>query len=203
MIKFARLFAIAGLLTITACSTINSVEPTSPYQPQYTTTERTLGNLNVDAITKAPLQYYGAVRLNASPNRVAEYMANIGATGEWIPMLKVAKLDHAQSTTPGKAGEGSLRYVVVGGDELKETIAYWEPGVGYGYVAEDQPNGPMTDHLGVIQVESDKHGGTVLTYRQYFNPSDNLKGKIIPLGMGVMLNGALDNLADRFGGERL
>lgn len=198
-----RFIAILCLLTATACSTFKAVDPTASYQPHYKSSARTLGNLNVDSITTAPLQFYGVARLNTSPEVAYKYVSDLEAIKEWLPVAKdITKLDHSKSLTPGKPGQGTLRYAVSHlGTEAVETITYWEDGVGYGYSLLENPGIPMTDHLAVLQVESDGNGGTLVTYRQYFNPKVSFYGSLTTFFSGVILNRAMKNLADKFDGE--
>jgi len=64
------------------------------------------------------------------------------------------------------------------GTEAVETISYWEEGLGYGYSLHDNPNIPLTEHLAVLQVETDSNGGSLVTYRQYFEPEDSIMTSI-------------------------
>jgi len=201
----ARITGIAVILGLSACTGMNQVNPESPLQPKYSAEARELGQLKVDTITKAPIQYFGAVQLNTTPEEAYRYVGDLESISEWLPIAeKVTKLDHSNSQTPGQSGQGTLRYVEAAlGDGVVETITYWEDGVGYGYSIPDSAGLPMTGHLAVLQVESDGSGGALVTYRQYFTPADSLPGKLSSHIGRIVLNMALDNLVEKFDGEVL
>jgi len=201
----ARITGIAAILGLTACTTAIQVDADSSYQPQYNAETRELGKLKVDNLTPAPLQYYRVARLNAAPEKVFALVANHANVGDWIPGIdSVSDVNHSKSMTPGKPNKGTTRTIVdATGQALTEDITYWEKDVGYSYSIQETPAAPLTKHLGVIQIESDGNGGSLLTYRQYFEAKDSIKGKLTPFIMKILLNKALGNLTDEFGGELL
>lgn len=97
-----------------------------------------------------------------------------------------------------------MRHVesATGSSSVAETITYREDGVGYGYSIPDDAGLPMTGHLAILQVESDGWGGSLVTYRQYYKLQSFVLEFTAPV-MRFMLNRALGNLADKFGGEVL
>lgn len=113
-------------------------------------------------------------------------------------------VNHNNSITPNQCNVGSTRTCNFGGDILNETIKYWDEGECYAYSVTADENSQAIDHLGVITVESDGGNGSIVSWRQFFNPKPgSLKAKIMPFMMRFVLGKALKNLSKEFGGKAI
>jgi uncharacterized protein YndB with AHSA1/START domain len=83
--------------------------------------ERTVGTLNVDAVTSAPLRVIKTARLNAPQVEVFAVIADHVGLSAWFSLIEQAQVDHSNAAVEG--GDGTVRYCTVqGGTVLKETI---------------------------------------------------------------------------------
>ncbi len=190
-------------LLFQGCSSLSNVD-SAEFASQYDVDTRAFDGIKVDEATQAPLQAIARAHFNASPDAVFKRMGDHKHMGEWIPMLDhEIQVDNSQSLTPGENNVGTTRICLFGGDTLTEDIKHWVPGKGYSYSVRDSEEAPAKNHLGVITIEEDGQGGSLVTWRQYFDPK-GFKGEyIMPTMMSFVLNGALDNLSEEFGGEVL
>ncbi len=172
------------------------------FDSRYDVNARVFDGINVDDATKAPLQTVARAHFEAAPDAVFAKMSDHKNMGEWIPMLDHEIIvDHSHSITPGQNNVGTTRICLFGGDKLTEDIKHFVPGKGYSYSVRDSEEAPAENHLGVITIEEDGKGGSLVTWRQYFDPK-GFKGEyVMPTMMSFVLEGALDNLAEEFGGE--
>ncbi len=168
----------------------------------YSYEERRFDSLNVDDFTTAPLRAIAKAHFKAAPDRVFAKFADHEGMSQWVPMVKHGvRIDHASSKTPHRCDAGSVRVCNFGGDVLTETIKHWDAGKCYAYSVKPDKNSPAVDHLGVVTIESDGKGGSVVSWRQYFNPKPwSMKAKMMPFMMRFVLGKALKNLAKEFGG---
>ena len=157
---------------------------------------RQFGKLNVDRFTKAPIRAFKTQSYNAAPSVVFAKLADHAGLNKWVPMINhPVEVNHADSNTPNQNDAGTVRVCKFGGDKLTETIMHWEEGVSYAYSVKPDKNSPAIDHLGLFTVESDGNGGSLVQWRQYFNPKPySLKAKMMPLMMGMVMAKALKNL---------
>lgn len=94
----ARIATIITVVTLGACSDANQVVPDLSLQSRYSAQARELGQLKIDEFTSAPLQYFGVVRLNATPETVYGYVGDLESISEWLPVAgEVTRLDHSNS----------------------------------------------------------------------------------------------------------
>ncbi len=194
--------AIASLLVLLqGCTNLSDVDN---FATQYDVSSRAFEGISVDEATAAPLQAIARAHFEASPAVVFGRMGDHKSMGEWLPMLDHdIQVDNRRSITPGKNDVGTTRVCIFGGDTLTEDVIHWVPGKGYSYSVRDSEEAPAKNHLGVITIEEDGKGGSLVTWRQYFDPK-GFKGEyIMPAMMSYVLNGALDNLSEEFGGEVL
>jgi len=172
---------------------------------KYGVEDRQFGDLNVDSFTPAQQYALSVARLNAAPETVFAKVADHRNLRDWVPMIDhLVELDNSNATTPGQPGVGSFRTCQFGGDTLVEDIRFWQEGVGYAYSVRDGKGVAVENHLGVFWLESDGKGGTYLTWRQYFEKKHwSVKAQVMPFMMSYVMNKAMENLADQWGGEVL
>ncbi|OUS28634.1 hypothetical protein A9Q99_11515 [Gammaproteobacteria bacterium 45_16_T64] len=202
MVKVIRTAVVLiGMLTIGACSTLSQQE----FGSSYSFETRQFDELRVDDFTPAPKQAMARAHFLASPEVVFAKLGDHENMNQWMPFINhEIKVDHSNSRTPGKSDVGTVRICDFAGDKLTESILYWEEGKSYAYTVLPGDANPALDHLGVITVEPDGKGGSLVSWRQYFEPKPwSLKGNVMPTMIGVVMNMALDNLVDEYGGEVL
>lgn len=168
----------------------------------YSIKQRQFGALNVDDFTAAPQRVIAKANFNAAAAIVFAKLADHESMHQWMPMIKdTVSFDHCGSKIPGQCDVGSVRMSNFGGDMLRETIKYWEPGKCYAYAAVPDKKLPAVDHLSVITVESAGENSSIVSWRQFFNPKPwSIQAKLMPFIMRSILAGALKNLAKEFGG---
>ena len=176
-----RLAITLALLSATATPAVAQQPDTSP---------RAVAGFDVGAATTAPLQLTKTVHLEATPATVFALISDHEAMPVWLPGL------HRVSVERSPAGGVARTCTLENGASVKESIVGYRQNSLLAYSAA--PGNPfgLGDHLGVAQVEA-ADGGTLLTWRQYFE--HQAPETITPMLDGMMQAG-LENLAKRFGG---
>jgi len=133
--------------------------------------------------------------LAAPPEAV--YAALVDHTGmpAWMPKITKVTVDDTDADAPG--GVGCTRSCSVGGMAIEETVVWMEEGVGYAYTVDV---GPVSNHVGVVQIADDGSGGTDLTWDQYFDKK-GLKARMMAKKMPKLLDEAVQNLEAQILGE--
>jgi len=186
------------LLTMVGCA--STALPT-----QQARDDRQYGALSVDDLTDSKQYAVSVAHLMAAPEVVFAKVADHQNLRDWVPMIDhLVQVDHSQSIEVGKPNVGTVRTCDFGGDTLVEDIRYWQENVGYAYSVRDTDEVAVTNHLGVMWVESDGDGGSYLIWRQFFEKKSwSLKAQLMPFMMSYVMDGAMDNLVAEFGGEVL
>jgi len=166
--------------------------------------DRSFYSIDVDEQTPAPQQVVVRAHLHAPADVVFAKTADHRNLRDWVPMIEhLVEVDHSNSATPGENDVGTARVCVFGGDTLTEDIVGWEEGRAYAYSVRQYEGSPTTDHLGVITVEDDGMGGSYITWRQFFEPV-GFKGRfMMPRVMSYVMDSALENLIEEYGGGEL
>ncbi|ARU54610.1 MxaD protein [Oleiphilus messinensis] len=190
------LLFICALAVLNGCASVD-------FPTNFTETDRVYDDLNVNALTNAPQYAISVAQLNAPPEAVFEVVADHENLRDWVPMIDhLVEVDHSQSLPPGRPGVGTVRICDFAGDILTEDILYWKEGVGYAYSVRDHEDLAVTKHLGVIWVEPDQRGGSYISWRQFFEKKPgSIKAHMMPVMMSYVMDSALDNLVDKWGGE--
>jgi hypothetical protein len=163
------------------------------------TAPRTVGTLNIDDVTSAPLHLITTARLNAPLAQVFAVIADHGGLSAWIPLIEQVQVDHRNATV--EDGDGTIRSCTLqGGAVLKETIVGFDPPHMYGYTIADGNAFGVQNHLGVVSLATDAAGTTILTWRQYF---DHPEADTFAQQVSVMLDAGVQGLIACFGGEPL
>ena len=162
--------------------------------------ERTVGKLNIDEVTQAPLRLARSAWLKASQEKVFWLVSNPEALSKLIPWVRSVMMDNSQAVVEG--GVGARRCCNFGnGLVLEETIVSWHPPSMYAYacVEETNPFG-LTGHLGLVTCEADSAEETILTWRHYF---DHPNPAAMQEKMEDSLSMTMQTLLNRFGGRVL
>ena len=195
---YKKLLLCVAFLSLAGCAT--KMLPT-----QQTVDDRHIGSLKIDEFTQSKQYAISAAHLNASPETVFAKISDHKNLRDWVPMIDhLVEVDHSKSVTPGQPNVGTVRICDFGGDTLVEDIRYWQDGVGYAYSVRDSDDVAVTNHLGVMWVVSDQKGGSYLVWRQYFEKKSwSLKAQIMPFMMSYVMDNAMENLVEEWGGEVL
>jgi len=198
MIKLISMLTLSALVAVSGCSN-------KPIPENLAVDERRIGGLDLNSLTQSEQYAMSVGHIKASPETVFKKIADHQNLRDWVPMIDhEVEVDHSASIVPGESNVGTKRICLFGGDRLVEDIRYWKEGKGYAYSARDSDDLPVTNHLGVIWIESDNEGGSYLIWRQFFEKKSwSLKAQIMPFMMDYVMNGAMQNLVDEWGGEVL
>jgi len=166
-------------------------------QAKFNNTERKFNDLHVDSFTNAPERAMATIKVNANPEKVFAKLADHKNMNKWVPMIKhEVQVDHSKSETPNQNDIGTVRVCNFGGDLLTEKIVYWRNNQVYAYSVTPGESSPAVDHLGVIMVEQTESNGSLVTWKQFFNPKPgSMKAKMMPFMMQFVMKKALKNLA--------
>lgn len=190
-----------ALLGLTAAAA--PLEGSAPrYTSHYRHADRKVELLNVDQYTGAPLQIVLMARLNLAPEQTFDLVSR--QLPKWVSQIPHVDWDHSHSATAGQCAPGSVRVCAFGQDQVVENIRYWQEGRLYAYSADPERSTapfPIKNHLGVFIVESDGKGGSLLTWRQYFNRKFSLMAPMAGWGMRRVMKPALEKLVEQHGGE--
>jgi hypothetical protein len=163
------------------------------------TTPRTVGTLNIDTVTSAPLRVITTARLDAPLVEVFAVIADHGGLSAWLPLIEQVQVDHSNAAVEG--GDGTVRSCTLqGGAILQETIIGFDPPHMYGYTIADGNAFGVQNHLGVVSLAADDRGNTILTWQQYFDhPEADMAAQQYSAAHDLGIQG----LIARFGGEPL
>lgn len=198
---------ILTLITIALFSLQASAAPQQGSEPRYTShyrhADRQIGHFDVDQSTSAPLQIVLMARLNVPTDQAFDLVSR--QLTSWVAQIPHVEWDHKNSTTAGECGKGSVRVCAFGKGKIVENIAYWKEGAIYAYKADGERSTasfPIKNHLGVFIVESDGQGGSLITWRQYFNRKFSLMAPMVSWGMRTkVMEPGLRKLIAQHGGE--
>lgn len=176
--------------------------PATPVFSRYRNSDRKIGSLEVDRFTAAPLQIVMMARINLAPAQTFDLVAR--QLPQWVSQIPHVAWDNRHSATAGQCDAGSVRQCAFGKKQITEQIQYWQEGSVYAYSADPEKSTasfPIQHHLGVFIVESDGRGGSLLTWRQYFNRNFSLMAPMAGFGMRRIMKPALLKLVGQHGGE--
>lgn len=206
MKKIQRLFSLLTISTVALVGLTASAAPqegsTFRYTSHYHHADRKVEQLDVDQLTAAPLQIVMMARLNLPPAQTFDLVSR--QLPKWISQVPHVAWDHSHSAAAGQCGPGSVRQCAFGKDQIFEDIKYWQEGRVYAYsVDPDRSTAPfpIKHHLGVFIVESDGNGGSLVTWRQYFNRKFSLMAPMAGFGMRRIMKPGLEKLVAQHGGE--
>ncbi|MGL1937115.1 MAG: SRPBCC family protein [Fibrobacterales bacterium] len=164
----------------------------------------TVGKYNVNNYTNAPLQIVKMVHLKVSTDQAFDLVAK--GIPKWFDGIPEIIWNHTQSSS-GTFGPGSSRMCEFNGDTLIENILVWEDNKIYAYSVDMEKSTaslPMSDHIGFFIVEDDGVGGSVVTWRQYFNRNIHVMSPMLVWMMdSQLMEPALEKLVQLTNGEMI
>lgn len=200
-----RVLALLVLCAVALSGRGLAASPQEGSAPKYTShyhhDTRQIEQLNIDQFTGAPLQIVMMVRLDLPPEKAFDAVSR--QLPQWVSQIPHVAWDHSNSALSGQCGTGSIRKCAFGKDSIVENIRHWQEGRVYAYSidpAQSTASFPIKNHLGVFIVESDGNGGSLVTWRQYFNRRLSLMAPMAGFGMRrIMKPGLLKLAADQHG----
>lgn len=174
------------------------------YTTSYQHADRTVDALRVDDFTDAPLQIVVMARVQTTPERAFQLVAI--ELDEWFLALGNIRFDNTRSVNgPSEIGAGSVRSCDLDGDLLVEDLLYWQPSRVYAYSIQFDKGTvkmPIENHLGVFIVEADGSGGSLITWRQYFNKRFHIMAPFLNYYMrNSLMKKGLGELIETHGGS--
>lgn len=202
--KITKIFiALSCLGFLGACSSLPKEGSERKYQSNISHHSERISNLNVRDFTNAPLRIVVMARLNVTTDKAFELVSK--DLPVWFEKIPSVQWDHTNSENKKTFGAGSTRTCALDGDKLFENIRYWDEGKMYAYAADMSKSTvsmPIIDHLGVFIIESDGSGGSLVTWRQYYNKKFSLMGPMLTWYMRTqMMEEGFNVLVKKFGGE--
>jgi carbon monoxide dehydrogenase subunit G len=121
-------------------------------------------------LTDHPLHVKAQGRVGVSPDEIFDFITDIERLASWLPTARRSWSDDTKAEHPMQVG--AVRMIDPGfGPPAEETVVLFERPRAYAYKASDATlKGMLTDHLGVITVESHPSGGSVLTWLAFGKP---------------------------------
>lgn len=163
--------------------------------------DRIVGGLDVSTYTRAPLQLAQAAFLDAAPPIIFAAISNHSKMMYWVPYLSYVNINRGHAAE--RDGVGTIRYLHFGPFMLREYVIAFAPPHVLAYSVER--HGLIEDHVAVIHLQSERYGGTNMSWRHYFRCSalSSLTVPLLRLAYRVIGAGALDNLIRYYGGQRI
>lgn len=200
------LIPVAAVL-LSACSMM-PVEGTGPqYTSTYDRSTHQVNEFNVRSVTQAPEQITLMFRINVQPEEAFELVSDGEKLSTWFTDIKNPKTDNTQSSNgPNAMGQGSVRSCSLDDDYLYEDIVYYDnEKLAYAYVIDMERSTlsfPISNQLSMFMVEDDGQGGSLITWRHYFDKNFHIAAPVLNFMMKTMvLKPAVENLFEQRGGE--
>jgi uncharacterized protein YndB with AHSA1/START domain len=153
---------------------------------------RLIEGVEIDNYTTAPLQLHKSIFVKATPDEVFKTLAHHTAMPEWFPGMTAVRIacDHAKE----EGGAGTVRYCAFGEQEMTEDIVVSEAPKLLAYAIRDGNFMGLSEHFALVTVTS-QNDGSLVSWSQFFN---HPYPEVFNEQGGVMLEGALNNLGQRF-----
>ncbi|MFK5956671.1 MAG: SRPBCC family protein [Planctomycetota bacterium] len=169
---------------------------------KYFLNQRVVGGFDTSALTLAPLRSVVIAKVHLS--REAAFQLMLTGIHEWFPGVEEFVWT---KTDNGRIVAGSVRTGNYKGSTMVEPILYIEDGYFYVYQIDLDATTkfiPIQNHLGIFTVEALSDETSLVVWRQYFDNTIPLTGKLIAWVMeDRTAEPAFDSLVQRFGGERI
>jgi len=177
------------LLALASCSTLTHTDVLAPQ------TQKQLKLYN-----NAPLQVVAVSHVSLPKAQAFELVSkNIH---EWFPGVEKFSWDHSNSDHAENFGSGSVRTGLYNGDTMVETVRVWQPSQYYIYQIDLEHSKafmPIQNHTGIFIVKDDGAGGSIITWKQYFDSKvPFLAGITAWVMQNFIIADAFENLSSKF-----
>ena len=102
--------------------------------------------------------------------------------------------------------DATHRVCVFQGDKVTELIPKYKEGSLFAYSIEPERsslNFPIENHLAVISVEDDGKGGSLVTWRQYFDKKLHIMAPLVTFAIDGLLEDSMEGFTKLYGGTLL
>lgn len=198
---------------IVSCSSVpmNNEGDRNEYVSQFDNERNVLYGIDVEKMAKgAPLRVVSMVHTDLSPN--AAWRAGLKDIQKWSKGF-VTKVEFTKSSVKGKkinwtdVSSGDFRHCLneKNGDLLVEKIRYINHKKRFYVYSVDFKNSnvmfPARNHTGAVTIESDGKGGSLLTFRGYFDRNWNPMSLIFPMMFQSQFDEYMAEFAKVYGGK--
>jgi len=206
--KIPLLAFIAIFIAITVllgCSSVPKQDEGSKsiFTTSYKHENKKIEGFDVSNYTDAPLQVVTMVRVEMSPEEAFKLVAI--DIPKWFAEIPSLDWNHDNSENKNTFGKGSERRCELDGDLLVENIYHWQEGKMYAYAVDMEKSKvgfPVEDQLGVFLVESDGNGGSLITWRQYYNKKFHIMAPIVTwMIRNKMMEKGFESIVAQYGGD--
>lgn len=205
--RWIKAWVPVGMLLLSACA-MNPMEGSGQqYTSQYDRASHVVNGFDVRTVTQAPEQIVLMFRVNVQPKEAFQLVADIEKLSTWFTDIKNPAIDNTYSDRgPDKMGVNSVRSCSLDGETLVEDIVHYdEHKMSYAYAIDMDKSTlsfPMENQVSMFTVESDQTGGSLITWRHYYDKKLHVMAPVLNLMFEEMiLEPAVENLFDQYGGE--
>lgn len=207
LITRSKLWLLAGMVFLTACSTNPREGSVGQYTSDYDRSSSLVNEFDIRSVTDAPEQIVVMFRLDAAPDKAFELVSELDQISTWFTDIKNPSVDNSKSLNgPDTLGTHSVRSCRLGDKLLVEDIVYYDKEKrAYAYAvnqALSTVSFPITSPVSLFTVETDGQGGSLVTWRHHFNKNFHVVAPVLNLVMKkTILEPAVENLLLQYGGE--
>jgi hypothetical protein len=187
-----------GIALLTSCNTLPEVNSKPQYTTRYGEGDVEFRGAKVSKYSDAERRHLFIYHFDAPPEVIFEDVARLEG------FAPVRWDDNGTGTEgPGKA---TIRWVSVGGGEVREELVEYDPPHMLFYRIDPALSTfkfHLKNHIAAVTVESDDEGGAIATWRIYY---DYTSSPLSPLKKPIFnkaIPDGLDGLVELHGGSRL
>lgn len=196
-----------SVLTLSACS-MNPIEGSaSQYTSQVDRSSHKLGEFDVRSVSQAPEQIVLMFRIDVEPTAAFHLVSEVDQLATWFTGIENPGMDNSRSDRgPDAMGVNSVRSCSLEGDYLYEDIVHYDTdNLSYAYSIDMEKSTvsfPISNQVSMFTVESDGSGGSLITWRHYYDKNFHIAYPVITYAMkSMILKPAVETLFDQHGGE--
>lgn len=161
--------------------------------------DRIVGGFDIDTYSSAPLRVSRIAWFDAPPKDIFAVVSDHATLDSWLPLVNRVNLNRGHADV--RNGVGTIRYVHTSFATLREYVIAYDPPRLLAYSIEQHTL--IIDHVSIVYLETERYGGTYLTWQHYFRTAalPFITAPLVGLGLYMSVTGALQNLIRRFEGR--
>ena len=202
MLKLHLYFFSMVVVLLSGCASIQS---NASWSSAARSMPYAIGGIRVADVADGNRILSRKIHLDASQEKVFQFLADFESMPEWMPGIKSVTVDNQHSQNgSGEIGVGSLRTCSIGPGEVKELVLHYDPPHAFAVKISEETNSaiPMSEGTGIVVVTPTNDGGCDLSYNiiyktKPFHPMSSL----MPVMMRKQLREGMDNVIQRYGGH--
>ena len=191
-------FMMSGVAMLASCSSFPDVNSEPKYTTEYSADDVEFRGAPISKYSDARRRHMFIYHFEVQPEVIFEDVVRL--TG-FAPV----RWDDNGTGIEGP-GKGTIRWVEAAGKEVREELVEYDPPHMLFYQidpAQSTFKFRLKNHIAAVTVESDGDGGSIVTWRIYY---DNVLRPLSPLKKKIFnaaIPGGLDGLVEIHGGTRL